>query len=145
MKALRDSIQNVEEVKRGSNVNEDQTEQRNYDNAVTSAQGAINNNSNPVLDKNTIEGLTQTVHNTKDALHGANKLSRDQQTAENEIRGLPNLNKPQKDAEIAKVKAASTRNEVSNILQGAKTLDTAMHGLRESINDKSEIKIIVSI
>ena len=33
MKALRDSIQNVEEVKRGSNyVNEDQTEQRNYDN-----------------------------------------------------------------------------------------------------------------
>ena len=97
MKALRDSIQNVEEVKRGSNyVNEDQTEQRNYDNAVTSAQGAINNNSNPVLDKNTIEGLTQTVHNTKDALHGANKLSRDQQTAENEIRGLPNLNKPQK-------------------------------------------------
>ena len=44
-----------------------------------------------------------------------------------------------KDAEIAKVKA-STRNEVSNILQGAKTLDTAMHGLRESINDKSEIK-----
>ena len=97
-----------------------------------------------MLDKNTIEGLTQTVHNTKDALHGANKLSRDQQTAENEIRGLPNLNKPQKDAEIAKVKAASTR-EVSNILQGAKTLDTAMHGLRESINDKSEIKIIVSI
>ena len=32
-------------------INEDQTEQRNYDNAVTSAQGAINNNSNPVLDK----------------------------------------------------------------------------------------------
>ena len=52
MKALRDSIQNVDEVKRGSNyVNEDQTEQHNYDNAVTGAQTTIDNNNKPVLIK----------------------------------------------------------------------------------------------
>ena len=45
-----------------------------------------------------------------------------------------------KNAEIAKVKAANTRTDVNNLLQGAKTLDTAMHGLRESIKDKSDIK-----
>ncbi|MEJ7351274.1 GA module-containing protein, partial [Staphylococcus epidermidis] len=68
------------------------------------------------------------------------KLSRYQQNAETEIRGLTSLNEPQKNAEIAKVKAANTRTDVNNLLQGAKTLDTAMHVLRESIKDNSDIK-----
>lgn len=72
MEALRNSVQNVDQVKQSSNyVNEDQPEQHNYDNAVNEAQATINNNAQPVLDKLAIERLTQTVNTTKDALHGA--------------------------------------------------------------------------
>ncbi len=141
MEALRNSVQNVGQVKQSSNyVNEDQPEQHNYDNAVNEAQATINNNAQPVLDKSAIERLTQTVNTTKDALHGAQKLTQDQQAAETVIRGLTSLNEPQKNAEVAKVTAATTRNEVSNIRQEATTLDTAMHGLRESIKDKNDTK-----
>ena len=72
MEALRNSVQNVDQVKQNSNyVNEDQPEQHNYDNAVNEAQATINNNAQPVLDKLAIERLTQTINTTKDALHGA--------------------------------------------------------------------------
>lgn len=141
MKALRDSVQHIDKVKQSSNyVNEDQPEQHNYDNAVNEAQATINNNAQPVLDKLAIERLTQSVNTTKDALHGAQKLTQDQQAAETVIRGLTSLNEPQKNAEVAKVTAATTRNEVSNIRQEATTLDTAMHGLRENIKDKNDTK-----
>ena len=141
MEALRNSVQNVDQVKQSNNyVNEDQPEQHNYDNAVNEAQATINNNAQPVLDKLAIERLTQTVNTTKDALHGTQKLIQDQQAAETGIRGLTNLNEPQKNAEVAKVTAATTRDEVRNIRQEATTLDTAMLGLRKSIKDKNDTK-----
>lgn len=141
MEALRNSVQNVDQVKQSSNyVNEDQPEQHNYDNAVNEAQATINNNAQSVLDKLAIERLTQTVNTTKDALHGAQKLTQDQQAAETGIRGLTSLNEPQKNAEVAKVTAATTRDEVRNVRQEATTLDTAMLGLRESIKDKNDTK-----
>ena len=141
MKALRDSVQHIDKVKQSSNyVNEDQPEQHNYDNAVNEGQATINNNAQPVLDKSAIERLTQKVNNTKDALHGAEKLKQDQQAAETEIRELTSLNEPQKNAEIAKVKTATTRTNVRNILQEASTLNTEMQGLRESIRDKNDTK-----
>lgn len=141
MEALRNSVQNVDQVKQNSNyVNEDQPEQHNYDNAGNEAQASINNNTQPVLDKSAIERLTQKVNNTKDALHGAEKLKQDQQAAETEIRELTSLNEPQKNAEIAKVKTATTRTNVRNILQEASTLNTEMQGLRESIRDKNDTK-----
>ena len=50
MEALRNSVQNVDQVKQSNNyVNEDQPEQHNYDNAVNEAQATINNNAQPVL------------------------------------------------------------------------------------------------
>ena len=141
MEALRNSVQNVDQVKQSNNyVNEDQPEQHNYDNAVNEAQATINNNAQPVLDKLAIERLTQTVNTTKDALHGTQKLIQDQQAAETGIRGLTSLNEPQKNAEVAKVTAATTRDEVRNIRQEATTLDTAMLGLRKSIKDKNDTK-----
>lgn len=141
MKALRDSIQNTNQVKQSSDyINEDQTQQRDYNNAVNNAETTINNNAQPVLDKAQIEQLTQAVKNSENALHGTQKLNRDQQTAETEIRGLTSLNEPQKNAEIAKVKAATTRTEVNQILESSRALNTAMHGLRESIKDKTDVK-----
>lgn len=141
MEALRNGVQNVDQVKQSNNyVNEDQPEQHNYDNAVNEAQATISNNAQPVLDKLAIERLTQTVNTTKDALHGTQKLTQDQQAAETGIRGLTSLNEPQKNAEVAKVTAATTRDEVRNIRQEATTLDTAMLGLRKSIKDKNDTK-----
>lgn len=141
MEALRNSVQNVDQVKQSNNyVNEDQPEQHNYDNAINEAQATINNNAQPVLDKLAIERLTQTVNTTKDALHGTQKLIQDQQAAETGIRGLTSLNEPQKNAEVAKVTAATTRDEVRNIRQEATTLDTAMLSLRKSIKDKNDTK-----
>ncbi|WP_422124956.1 DUF1542 domain-containing protein [Staphylococcus caprae] len=141
MADLRNSIQNVEQIKQGSNyVNEDPTEQHDYDNAVTNAQNAINNNNQPILDKDSIDGLAQSVNTTRDALQGENKLARDQQAAVTEIRNLTSLNNPQKNTEIEKVNAATTRDNVRNILQEANTLNTAMHGLRESIRDQVDTK-----
>ena len=45
------------------------------------------------------------------------KTTQDQQAAETGIRGLTSLNEPQKNAEVAKVTAATTRDEVRNIRQ----------------------------
>ena len=50
-----------------------------------------------------------------------------------------------KNAEIAKVKAANTRTDVNNLLQGAKTLDTAMHGLEKALKINLILKIVVNI
>ena len=85
------------------------------------------------------------MNNTKDALHGAEKLKQDQQAVETEIRGLTSLNEPQKNAEIAKVKTATTRTNVRNILQEASTLNTAMQGLRKASVIKMIRKIVVNI
>ena len=65
MEALRNSVQNVDQVKQNSNyVNEDQPEQHNYDNAVNEAQALINNNTQPVL-----EQISYRTFNSKSEQH----------------------------------------------------------------------------
>ena len=82
MKALRDAIQDHQQVENSSPfINEDSPEQNAYTNAVQQAEALINQVDHPTLDRTQVQQLTEAVTNAKDHLHGAEKLQNDKQHA----------------------------------------------------------------
>lgn len=74
MHDLRQSIDDNAKVKASSAyINEDPTEQHNYDQAVQHAQDLINEQQ-ATLDTNVINQTTEGVNNSKQALQGVAKL-----------------------------------------------------------------------
>ena len=82
MKELRDSVQNVNQIKTGSNyINEDNGPKEAYNQAVTNAQNIINAQSNPEMSSDAIKQKAQAVTNAHNNLHGQQKLEEAQRNA----------------------------------------------------------------
>ncbi|WP_422635972.1 hypothetical protein [Staphylococcus pasteuri] len=95
MHGLRESIQDNATVKTNSiYINEDPTEQQNYDQAVQHAQDIINEQT-ATLNENTINQATEAVNNAKQSLHGDLKLQNDKDHAKQIVSQLSHLNDAQ--------------------------------------------------
>ncbi|WP_424842390.1 hyperosmolarity resistance protein Ebh [Staphylococcus pasteuri] len=139
MHGLRESIKDNATVKTNSiYINEDPTEQQNYDQAVQHAQDIINEQT-ATLDENTINQATEAVNNAKQSLHGDVKLQNDKDHAKQIVSQLSHLNDAQKHMEDALIDSENTRTAVNNDLTEAQALDQLMDTLRQSIADKNDI------
>lgn len=136
MHDLRQSIDDNAEVKASSAyINEDPTEQHNYDQAVQHAQDLINEQQ-ATLDTNVINQKTEDVNNSKQALQGVAKLQSEKDHAKALINQLPHLNDAQKHMEDALIDNETTRTAVKNDVTEAQQLDQYMDALQQSIADK---------
>ncbi|WP_415918579.1 DUF1542 domain-containing protein [Staphylococcus warneri] len=141
MKALKDSIQDQQQVKDSSNfINEDPAQKDAYKKAVQDALDLINETTNPILDKTLIDNATQAVNDSKNNLHGEQKLADDKQNANNTIDQLTHLNTPQRQALENGINQATTRDEVAQKLNEAQALDQSMKALKDSIQDQQQIE-----
>lgn len=136
MHDLRQSIDDNAEVKASSAyINEDPTEQHNYDQAVQHAQDLINE-QHATLDTNVINQKTEDVNNSKQALQGVAKLQSEKDHAKALINQLPHLNDAQKHMEDALIDNETTHTAVKNDVTEAQQLDQYMDALQQSIADK---------
>lgn len=136
MHDLRQSIDDNAKVKASSAyINEDPTEQHNYDQAVQHAQDLINEQQ-ATLDTNVINQTTEGVNNSKQALQGVAKLQSEKDHAKALINQLPHLNDAQKHMEDALIDNETTRTAVKNDVTEAQQLDQYMDALQQSIADK---------
>ncbi|ENL90792.1 extracellular matrix-binding protein ebh [Staphylococcus aureus M1034] len=130
--------QTVEQL--GNFVNADTDKQTAYTTAVNEAEAMINKQTGQNANQTEVEQAITKVQTTLQALNGDHNLQVAKANATQAIDALTSLNDPQKTALKDQVTAATLVTAVHQIEQNANTLNQAMHGLRESIQDNAATK-----
>ncbi len=115
-----------------------------YNNAVTTAQGIIDQTTSPTLDPTVINQAAGQVSTTKNALNGNENLEAAKQQSTQSLGSLDNLNNAQKQAVTDQINGAHTIDEANQIKQNAQNLNTAMGNLKQAIADKDATKATVN-
>ncbi|MBE2142418.1 GA module-containing protein, partial [Staphylococcus argenteus] len=145
MDKLRQSIADNATTKQNQNYTDANPNKKDaYNNAVTTAQGIIDQTTNPSLDPNVINQAAGQVSTSKNALNGNQNLESTKQQASQSLDGLDNLNNAQKQAVSNQINGAHTVDEANQIKQNAQNLNTAMGNLKQSIADKDATKATVN-
>ncbi|WP_133122715.1 GA module-containing protein, partial [Enterobacter hormaechei] len=111
MDKLRQSIADNATTKQNQNYTDASPNKKDaYNNAVTTAQGIIDQTTNPSLDPTVINQAAGQVSTSKNALNGNENLEAAKQQATQSLGSLDNLNNAQKQA-------------VTNQINGAHTVD----------------------
>ncbi len=145
MDKLRQSIADNATTKQNQNYTDASPNKKDaYNNAVTTAQGIINQTTSPTLDPNVINQAAGQVSTTKNALNGNENLEAAKQQATQSLGSLDNLNNAQKQAVTNQINGAHTVDEANQIKQNAQNLNTAMGNLKQAIADKDATKATVN-
>ncbi|HDC9081120.1 TPA: hyperosmolarity resistance protein Ebh [Staphylococcus aureus] len=124
---------------RGNFINADTDKQTAYNTAVNEA-AMINKQTGQNANQTEVEQAITKVQTTLQALNGDHNLQVAKTNATQAIDALTSLNDPQKTALKDQVTAATLVTAVHQIEQNANTLNQAMHGLRQSIQDNAATK-----
>ncbi|HBE8352165.1 TPA: hyperosmolarity resistance protein Ebh [Staphylococcus aureus] len=111
-----------------------------YNTAVNEAAAMINKQTGQNANQTEVEQAITKVQTTLQALNGDHNLQVAKTNATQAIDALTSLNDPQKTALKDQVTAATLVTAVHQIEQNANTLNQAMHGLRQSIQDNAATK-----
>ncbi|GBU97113.1 extracellular matrix binding protein [Staphylococcus aureus] len=145
MDKLRQSIADNATTKQNQNYTDASPNKKDaYNNAVTTAQGIIDQTTNPTLDSTVINQAAGQVSTTKNALNGNENLEAAKQQATQSLGSLDNLNNAQKQAVTNQINGAHTVDEANQIKQNAQNLNTAMGNLKQAIADKDATKATVN-
>lgn len=145
MDKLRQSIADNATTKQNQNYTDASPNKKNaYNNAVTTAQGIIDQTTSPTLDPTVINQAAGQVSTTKNALNGNENLEAAKQQATQSLGSLDNLNNAQKQAVTNQINGAHTVDEANQIKQNAQNLNTAMGNLKQAIADKDATKATVN-
>ena len=140
MKALRNSVNDVNNVKTGSNyINENNGPKEAYNQAVTHAQTLINAQSNPEMSRDVVNQNTSSRYCPSE-FKRTTKLEQARNSANTEINDLPNLTNDQKAKEKELVNSKQTRTEVQEQLNQAKALDGSMGTLKSLVAKQPEVQ-----
>lgn len=141
MKALRDSIADNNEILQSSKYfNEDSEQQNAYNQAVNKAKNIINDQPTPVMANDEIQSVLNEVKQTKDNLHGDQKLANDKTEAQATLNALNYLNQAQRGNLETKVQNSNSRPEVQKVVQLANQLNDAMKKLDDALTGNDAIK-----
>ncbi|MDU1712995.1 MAG: hyperosmolarity resistance protein Emb, partial [Staphylococcus epidermidis] len=141
MKALRDSIADNNEILQSSKYfNEDSEQQNAYNQAVNKAKNIINDQPTPVMANDEIQSVLNEVKQTKDNLHGDQKLANDKTDAQATLNALNYLNQAQRGNLETKVQNSNSRPEVQKVVQLANQLNDAMKKLDDALTGNDAIK-----
>ncbi|BAF67616.1 cell wall associated fibronectin-binding protein [Staphylococcus aureus subsp. aureus str. Newman] len=145
MDKLRQSIADNATTKQNQNYTDaSQNKKDAYNNAVTTAQGIIDQTTSPTLDPTVINQAAGQVSTTKNALNGNENLEAAKQQASQSLGSLDNLNNAQKQTVTDQINGAHTVDEANQIKQNAQNLNTAMGNLKQAIADKDATKATVN-
>ncbi|WP_219335787.1 GA module-containing protein, partial [Neisseria gonorrhoeae] len=145
MDKLRQSIADNATTKQNQNYTDaSQNKKDAYNNAVTTAQGIIDQTTSPTLDPTVINQAAGLVSTTKNALDGNENLEAAKQQASQSLGSLDNLNNAQKQTVTDQINGAHTVDEANQIKQNAQNLNTAMGNLKQAIADKDATKATVN-
>lgn len=137
MERLINGIQDKDQVKQSVNFTDADTEKQTaYNNAVTAAENIINQANGTNANQSQVEAALSTVTTTKQALNGDRKVTDAKNNANQTLSTLDNLNNAQKGAVTGNINQAHTVAEVTQAIQTAQELNTAMGNLKNSLNDK---------
>lgn len=125
---------------RGNFINADTDKQTAYNTAVNEAAAMINKQTGQNANQTEVEQAITKVQTTLQALNGDHNLQVAKTNATQAIDALTSLNDHQKTALKDQVTAATLVTAVHQIEQNANTLNQAMHGLRQSIQDNAATK-----
>ncbi|HBI0740083.1 TPA: hyperosmolarity resistance protein Ebh [Staphylococcus aureus] len=139
MKGLRDSIANKDTVTASENYHDaDADKQTAYTNAVSQAEGIINQTTNPTLNPDDITRALTQVTDAKNGLNGEAKLATEKQNAKDAVNAMTHLNDAQKQALKGQIDQSPEIARVTQVKQTATSLDQAMNQLSQAINDKTQ-------
>ncbi|MBM9755175.1 DUF1542 domain-containing protein, partial [Staphylococcus aureus] len=110
-----------------------------YTNAVSQAEGIINQTTNPTLNPDDITRALTQVTDAKNSLNGEAKLATEKQNAKDAVSGMTHLNDAQKQALKGQIDQSPEIATVNQVKQTATSLDQAMDQLSQAINDKDQI------
>ncbi|CPP21136.1 extracellular matrix binding protein [Staphylococcus aureus] len=145
MDKLRQSIADNATTKQNQNYTDASPNKKDaYNNAVTTAQGIIDQTTSPTLDPTVINQAAGQVSTTKNALNGNENLEAAKQQATQSLGSLDNLNNAQKQTVTDQINGAHTVDEANQIKQNAQNLNTAMGNLKQAIADKDATKATVN-
>ncbi|MBR9276333.1 DUF1542 domain-containing protein, partial [Staphylococcus aureus] len=145
MDKLRQSIADNATTKQNQNYTDSSPNKKDaYNNAVTTAQGIIDQTTSPTLDPTVINQAAGQVSTTKNALNGNENLEAAKQQATQSLGSLDNLNNAQKQAVTDQINGAHTVDEANQIKQNAQNLNTVMGNLKQAIADKDATKATVN-
>lgn len=137
MERLINGIHDKDQVKQSVNFTDaDPEKQTAYNNAVTTAENIINQANGTNANQSQVEAALSTVSTTKQALNGDRKVTDAKNNANHTLSTLDNLNNAQKGAVTGNINQAHTVAEVTQAIQTAQELNTAMGNLKNSLNDK---------
>ncbi|HCY1581939.1 TPA: hyperosmolarity resistance protein Ebh [Staphylococcus aureus] len=117
----------------------DVDKQTAYTNAVSQAEGIINQTTNPTLNPDDITRALTQVTDAKNSLNGEAKLATEKQNAKDAVSGMTHLNDAQKQALKGQIDQSPEIATVNQVKQTATSLDQAMDQLSQAINDKDQI------
>lgn len=145
MDKLRQSIADNTTTKQNQNYTDASPNKKDaYNNAVTTAQGIIDQTTSPTLDPTVINQAAGQVSTTKNALNGNENLEAAKQQSTQSLGSLDNLNNAQKQTVTDQINGAHTVDEANQIKQNAQNLNTAMGNLKQVIADKDTTKAMVN-
>ena len=140
MGQLNSLINNQNEIKGSSKyINEDPAQRNAYTNAISNAETLKNRTQTPELDKSVIQGAINNINTAINNLDGETKLAKAKQDAKATVNGLNSLTNAQKVNENNSIGNATTRDQITNILNSAQALDQTMQRLRELVNAKDQV------
>ena len=120
--------------------NEDSEQQNAYNQAVNKAKNIINDQPTPVMANDEIQSVLNEVKQTKDNLHGDQKLANDKTDAQATLNALNYLNQAQRGNLETKVQNSNSRPEVQKVVQLANQLNDAMKKLDDALTGNDAIK-----
>ncbi|HFE4843155.1 TPA: hyperosmolarity resistance protein Ebh, partial [Staphylococcus aureus] len=136
---LKQGIANKDTVKASENYHDaDADKQTAYTNAVSQAEGIINQTTNPTLNPDEITRALTQVTDAKNGLNGEAKLATEKQNAKDAVSGMTHLNDAQKQALKGQIDQSPEIATVNQVKQTATSLDHAMDQLSQAINDKAQ-------
>ncbi|HDB4136276.1 TPA: GA module-containing protein, partial [Staphylococcus aureus] len=136
---LKQGIANKDTVKASENYHDaDVDKQTAYTNAVSQAEGIINQTTNPTLNPDDITRALTQVTDAKNSLNGEAKLATEKQNAKDAVNAMTHLNDAQKQALKGQIDQSPEIATVNQVKQTATSLDHAMDQLSQAINDKAQ-------
>lgn len=136
---LKQGIANKDTVKASENYHDaDADKQTAYTNAVSQAEGIINQTTNPTLNPDEITRALTQVTDAKNGLNGEAKLATEKQNAKDAVNAMTHLNDAQKQALKGQIDQSPEIATVTQVKQTATSLDQAMNQLSQAINDKTQ-------
>ncbi|WP_422635971.1 DUF1542 domain-containing protein [Staphylococcus pasteuri] len=125
----------------GNYINAEAQLKRDFDQAITNAQDAVDKANGLNLPKEQIQQLIDAISTTKDALNGDQRLSDAKTKALETLDQLTNINNAQKQLATLQIDNADTLNNVTRAINKATAVDQAMNALKQYVqNNELPIK-----